>query len=457
MGRSRRLDSVSEWHERALGECVDFLAGYPFASDGFTENPSDMRLVRGENVANGSLHWERCKRSPSGQDIKLRPYRLVEGDVVLAMDGMVVGGLTRIARVRRDDLPALLVQRVARLRGTNRMDQRFLTYLLSTNDFRDYLWGVQTGTTISHVSGGQILGYKVRVPPIFEQRAIASILGSLDDKIELNRRMNQTLEQIAQALFKSWFVDFDPVRAKADGRWRKGESLPGMPAEMWDLWPSEFEESEIGEIPKGWQIRPLSEVASFTRGVSYRGEDLADSETALVNLKCAGRAGRYREDGLKAFRGAFKDEQVVHAGDVVVSHTDVTQRAEVIGRAYRVRPSSKFKRLVASLDMAIVRPTGSGQTKEYLAYALADERFADHAYGYTNGTTVLHLSSQALPTFPHLVPATEIVEWFTRMISPLSALEDSSGLESGDLIAVRDALLPKLLSGEIRVPVDEGV
>ena len=100
----------------------------------------------------------------------------------------------------------------------------------------------------------------MRLPPLAEQRAIAHVLGTLDDKIELNRRMNETLEAMARALFKSWFVDFDPVRAKMDGRWRRGESLPGLPAEHYDLFPERLVDSELGEIPEGWKIGMLGDV-----------------------------------------------------------------------------------------------------------------------------------------------------------------------------------------------------
>ena len=99
------------------------------------------------------------------------------------------------------------------------------------------------------------------LPPLPEQRAIAHILGTLDDKIELNRRMNETLEGMARALFKSWFVDFDPVRAKMEGRWRPGESLPGLPAEHYDLFPDRLVDSELGEIPEGWEVRRMEDIA----------------------------------------------------------------------------------------------------------------------------------------------------------------------------------------------------
>ena len=106
----------------------------------------------------------------------------------------------------------------------------------------------------------------IPLPPLEEQRHISHILGTLDDKIELNRRMNTTLEGMARALFKSWFVDFEPVRAKMEGRWRRGESLPGMPAELYDLFPERLAPSELGEVPEGWRKLSLNEVAEYKRG-----------------------------------------------------------------------------------------------------------------------------------------------------------------------------------------------
>ena len=123
---------------------------------------------------------------------------------------------------------------------------------------------------------------EIPLPPLPEQRAIAHVLGTLDDKIELNRRMNETLEEMARALFRSWFVDFDPVRAKMEGRWRSGESLPGLPADLYDLFPDRLVPSELGDIPEGWEVKPLGEVVSTVKGRSYKSTELNDSETALV-------------------------------------------------------------------------------------------------------------------------------------------------------------------------------
>ena len=134
------------------------------------------------------------------------------------------------------------------------VDPRFLFYLTRSWEFQSALDGVKTHGSMAadYVSISQQLDFAFRFPDIGTQRAIAHILGALDDKIELNRRMNETLEAMARALFKSWFVDFDPVRAKAEGR------DPGLPKPLADLFPDSFEDSELGEIPKGWEVRGLS-------------------------------------------------------------------------------------------------------------------------------------------------------------------------------------------------------
>ena len=141
------------------------------------------------------------------------------------------------------------------------------------------LLGQATGSTIPKVASAPGNMPNLLLPPLPEQRAIAHVLGTLDDKIELNRRMNATLEEMARALFKSWFVDFEPVRAKMEGRWRPGESLPGLPAHLHHLFPDRLVDSALGEIPEGWEVRGLGEVV----------EQLRDSENPQSALRSRAR------------------------------------------------------------------------------------------------------------------------------------------------------------------------
>ena len=163
------------------------------------------------------------------------------------------------------------------VRGNGNANTRFLMYALSGLDLSGYL----TGSTMPKLTQGNMNRISLLTPPLPEQRAIAHILGTLDDKIELNRRMNETLEQMARALFKSWFVDFDPVRAKMEGRWRPGQSLPGLPAHLYDLFPSRLVPSELGPIPAGWEVKPLESFGEIITGKTpstkrpeYYGEDV---------------------------------------------------------------------------------------------------------------------------------------------------------------------------------------
>lgn len=290
------------------------------------------------------------------------------------------------------------------------------------------------------------------LPPLPEQRAIAHILGTLDDKIELNRRMSETLEAMARALFKSWFVDFDPVRAKVEGRWQRGQSLPGLPANFYDLFPDRLVESELGEIPEGWEATKLGEIVNTVKGTSYRSDELAESDTALITLKSFARGGGYRADGLKSFSGAYKPAQVVAPGEVIIACTDVTQAAEVIGRPAMARATNKFRTLVASLDTLIVRPREPEMTRSFLYFLAGTEEFAAHTYAYTTGTTVLHLSKDAVPSFRFACPPPELVKLFEStgrsVLGRLQAIDQ----ESDVLASMRDSLLPKLISGEVRVP-----
>ena len=135
----------------------------------------------------------------------------------------------------------------------------YVYYLMCSAEYRHELLASATGTTVKHTSPDRIGQFRFSLPPLSEQRTIAHVLGTLDDKIELNRRMNETLEAMARALFKSWFVDFDPVRAKLEGRWRRGESLPGLPADLYHLFPNRLVPSELGEIPEGWTMGVLND------------------------------------------------------------------------------------------------------------------------------------------------------------------------------------------------------
>lgn len=379
------------------------------------------------------------------------PHHLVEdkhwvkpGDLLFAWSGSV--GIYKY-----NGAPAALNQHIFRVIAKPYVDQGFLRYLLLSH-LPTFLRHVEDKkTTMGHVTIRDIQRITVRVPPLPEQRAIAHILGTLDDKIELNRRMSQTLEEMARALFKAWFVDFEPVRAKMQGRWQRGQSLPGLPAHLYDLFPDRLVDSELGEIPEGWEVAKVGDEVEIIKGVSYRSEELENSDVALVTLKSFNRGGGYRADGLKPYIGPYKTEQQLYPGDLIVAQTDVTQAADVIGKPALVLPDHRFRALVASLDVLIIRPSASYLPQEFFYLLFLSPDFQEHIYGHTNGTTVLHLSRQGVPSFDFIKPPEPIARAFSKIVVLLFRQIASMAIESCTLVALLDALLPKLICGEIRV------
>ena len=199
----------------------------------------------------------------------------------------------------------------------------------------------------------------------------------------------------------------------------------------------------------------MDNVANITKGRSYRRRELVASDTALVTLKSFARGGGYRPDGLKPFRGVYKNEQVVQPGEVIVACTDVTQAAEVVGRSAVVGAMSSFRTLVASLDVLIVRPKNAGAGRAFVYYLTGTEDYVAHALARTTGTTVLHLSKDAVASFRFALPPRTLVERFEHCVDSLRVRIHANASAVASLADLRDALLPKLVSGELRVNARE--
>jgi type I restriction enzyme S subunit len=322
-------------------------------------------------------------------------------------------------------------------------DVRFTYYLLKTLG----LDLMNTDSAVPGLNRDNAHALEVTIPPLWMQKKIADFFGSLDDRITLLRETNSTLEAIAQALFKSWFVDFEPVRAKAEGR------LPdGIDAAAASLFPDAFEERELGIVPRGWQITAVGDIAEVVKGKSYSSKDLAAAHTtALVTLKSFERGGGFRMDGFKPYTGAYKPSQVVNAGDLIVAYTDVTQAAELIGKPAIVFSVDEYDTLVASLDVGIVRPDISKCGKQFLYGLFKTDSFQSHTFAHTSGTTVLHLSKEGVGTYTFALPPIELTRKFEEIASVIAKRNQINTDEIRTLCSLRDKLLPRLISGQLRI------
>ena len=199
----------------------------------------------------------------------------------------------------------------------SKCDVRFVEYNFRLLRAKIQHENVGTGSVQDNINLQTLDELRFPLPPLPEQQAIAHILGTLDDKIELNRRMNETLEEMARALFKSWFVDFEPVRAKMEGRWCPGESLPGLPAGLYNLFPDRLVPSELGEVPEGWEVKELGSIATFLNGLALQKYPATDG-LALPVIKIAQlRAGHTL--GADSASNDIPPRYVAHDGDVLFS------------------------------------------------------------------------------------------------------------------------------------------
>ncbi len=305
-----------------------------------------------------------------------------------------------------------------------------------------------SGGTRNALTKGMIESFDVPAPKnVDEQRAIADILGTLDDKIDLNRRMSETLEAMARMLFKSWFVDFDPVRAKAEGR------DPGLPQTLADLFPERLVDSELGEIPEGWEVGSVGDLCHVDKGLSYKGEALAEhGGLPMVNLGCFAGGGRFKAENIKRYRGDYKERHLVRAGDLLVANTDMTQNRIILGSpALLPELDGEQRFLFTHHTFAFRFKTGADRWRTYLYFMLLQPEFRKVAEGFATGTTVLALPRDALLSLALPLPADALLLTFGQQVEPLMASVDLLRRQSRTLAALRDALLPKLISGSLLV------
>ena len=274
---------------------------------------------------------------------------------------------------------------------------------------------------------------QLRLPPLSEQRAIAHILGTLDDKIELNRRMNETLEALARALFTSWFVTFDPVRAKMAGR------DPGLPKHIADLFPDRFVESEMGEIPEGWEVKGLDTIADFQNGLALQNFRPREDEARLPVVKIAQlRSGR--PDSVEWASASIKPECIITDGDVVFSWSgSLMAKIWSGGRA--------------ALNQHLFKVTSTDFPKWFYLYSTLAHLLEFQRIAEGKATTMGHIKRHHLSEALCIVPNRTLLSAADGTLSNLLEMRILIDQQSRTLTALRDTLLPKLVSGEVRVNV----
>jgi len=315
-------------------------------------------------------------------------------------------------------------------------DPCFISYFLRGLDFLAY----SDKAAVPGLNRNHLHQARVRVPTdVAEQRAIAHILGTLDDKIELNRRMNETLEAMARALFKSWFVDFDPVRAKAEGL------DPGLPKPLADLFPARLVDSELGEIPEGWEVTALPELIEVNPARRLRKGEVAPY-LDMANMPTRGHSPDAVID--RPFGSGMRFVN----GDTLVAR--ITPCLEN-GKTAFVDFLSDGQVGWGSTEYIVLRP--ERPLSPEFAYCLArGDGFRDFAIQRMTGSSGRQrVPAESLTHLQLVAPPGPVAEFFGRFVQPLFARAAAASREGQTLAALRDKLLPKLVSGELRVKAAE--
>ena len=327
----------------------------------------------------------------------------------------------------------------------NELEPDYLKYVLLAE--RDSLLRFANGTTHQTIYYPEAKAFHALLPPVEEQRAILDVLTALDDKIELNRRMNETLEEMARALFKSWFVDFDPVRAKAAGR-----KPSGMDAETAKLFPSEFEASELGELPKGWTHVRVSDACDGLFDGPHATPPEAESGAVFLGI----RNFRPSSLDLSNVRHIAESDWPRWTKRVVPQHNDIVFTYEATLGFFALIPPGL--RCCLGRRTALVRPRAEESDSHFLFHWFVSRPFQEFLRAHrAPGSTVDRIWLKDFPGYPVLQPPSALVSRFEKSVASLWGRLHASQAESQTLAELRDTLLPKLLSGELSVKSAERI
>ena len=432
------------WHIVRLGDLVNVIQGCSYRSDQLQNNLSTALVTlksfsRGGGYRKGGL---KPYIGPYDEDQVVCPSDMIVARTDITQSGDVVGRPAIIPNnIPYLTLVASLDAAIIKHKPKNCLDPTFLYYRLLADDYAHHAKSYSTGTTVLHMRKDGINKFKFFLPPLDEQRSIAHVLRTLDSKIELSQRMSQTLEEMARALFKSWFIDFDPIHAKMDGRWRRGESLLGLPAEYYHIFPDRLVSAEMGEIPDGWQMKCLEDIANLNpeswsqinhpNSVEY--VDLTNTKWGTIELT----------QHFSWESAPSRAKRVLRSGDTIIG---------------TVRPGNgsyafiEIDGLTASTGFAVLRPIHTWfRELVYLSVTDRDniERLAHRADGAAYPAVQPNVVAETKILIPIINKNT--LRCFSDIVNPIFSKIKIIKEASRALVGQRIALLPKLMSGELRI------
>jgi type I restriction enzyme S subunit len=438
----------SEWPRVAFADApvviIDGDRGknYPKRTD-FLESGHCLFLNTG-NVTTDGFDFSQCQFITKQKDTVLRKGKIKRHDLVMTTRGTVGNVAYYNDRIPFDHIRINSGMVIFRP-DPQQVEPLYLYQFLRSSVFKRQVAALRTGSAQPQLPIRDINRIKLSVPPLAEQQAIAHILGTLDDKIELNRRMNETLEAMAQAIFKSWFVDFDPVRARLDG-----QQPPGLAPHIAELLPDAFEASELGEIPEGWGIEPIGDIIDAVGGGTPSTKNPAYWEDGIHYFATPKSLSGLSSPILLETERKVTDAGLakISSGLLPVGTVLLSSRAPVGYLAITEIP--------VCINQGFIAMICDGKVSNYYVLNWAHANMAEIKLR-AGGTTFAEISKRNFRPIPALVPPAEVIAAFDAVTEPLYTKIRVNLEESRTLAELRDALLPKLISGELRVPDAERI
>ncbi|MEB2318681.1 MAG: restriction endonuclease subunit S [Pseudomonadota bacterium] len=372
---------------------------------------------------------------------ELRKSALRPGDLLFARRSLVAEGAGKCSVVKQVSEPTTFESSIIRARpDPQQADSDYLYYYFASPQGRELMRTILRQVAVSGIAGSDLAELRVPVPPIEVQRKCARFLELMDDRIDLLRQTNATLESIAQALFKSWFIDFDPVRAKAEGR-----EPEGMDAATAALFPSEFEESALGLIPKGWAVEPIGDLVDAVGGSTPDTKNPSFWEPAVHHWTSP-----------KDLSGATSpvlldtERKVSPAGLAKISSGTLPAGSLLMSSRAPIGYLTLTQVPVAINQGYIAMPPGGRLPPVYLYFWC--QANMDGIKGRANGSTFMEISKKAFRPIPALLPPQYVTDSFVELANSLFNRLVANERQARALVELRDALLPRLISGKLRLP-----
>lgn len=397
---------------------------------------SGLPFARAGNI-DGGFHFEDADRFPEVNLGKVGDKVSQPGDVVFTSKGTV----GRLAFVRATTPRFVYAPQLCywRTLDPDLIDDRWLYYWMCGGEFVQQISGVKGQTDMAdYVSLTDQRRMEITLPLIAEQRAIAAVLGALDDKIEQNRRTARALERLARAIFRAWFVDFEPVKAKAAG----AASFPSMPQEVFDALPTRFVDSEIGPVPAGWEAKAIAGVATFLNGLALQKYPPRGDGSDLRVIKIA-QLRKGSTEGADLANGDVPEQYVIDDRDLLFSWSGTLEAEFWFGGK-------------GALNQHLFKVTSSQFPNWFCLHWIRQHLPWFRAVAASKATTMGHIKRGHLLEAKVVVPPNDVLRAADTVVGSAYELHAQMMTESRKLVAMRDYLLPRLLSGSVRVEVGNG-